>query len=458
MLTYEEAERRLQATGQEHVLRFWDDLDETHRVRLLAAVEGLDLPWIAAAFESEIASVDPAHVHPYTTVIRRDNPKSADARARGEKALRAGEVGVLLVAGGAGTRLGFDGPKGAFPIGPLSKRSLFQVHAERLVAIGARYGIIPPLYLMTSPKNHDETCRIFEAHDNFGLPQDRVLIFPQGLAPAIDMAGELLLSDKDALVMSPNGNGGLFSALRDGGAFDHMDATGVKTISYIQVDNALADSTDPLFIGFHLLDDNAFSCKAIPKTGPFEKVGNYAEVAERLGIVEYFEIPEALATQTNDAGELLFNWGNPGLFLWSRDFAKAQAARVDLPVHKAHKRIPHIDAAGHRVEPTEPNGYKLETFALDTLAVAERAIVFACERDEEFAPVKNAEGQDSPASAQALMTARYRQWIEAAGGHVKDGVVVEIDARYALDAQDLATKITPGQTFARDTILDADHA
>ncbi len=454
MLTREQVNERLRSSGQQHVLRFWDELDEAGRQRLLAAVASIDLPWVAAAYASHIEAVDPKLVRPYTDVIRADDADTAQARERGKAALAAGEVGVLLVAGGAGTRLGFDGPKGAFPIGAVSGRTLFQLHAERLVAVGARYGKVPPLYLMTSPDNHEATCRAFADNDNYGLPADRLLIFPQGLAPAVDMHGKLLMASKDSLVMSPNGNGGLFKAMRDGGAFDHMEQSGVEAVSYIQVDNALADGTDPLFLGFHLLRDCEFSCKAIAKTGPFEKVGNYAQVGPRLGIVEYFEIPEELVVKKNDEGELLFNWGNPGLFLWSRAFAAAQAARADLPVHKAHKKIPYVDSEGTLVEPSEPNGFKLETFALDTLAAAERSMVFACDRDAEFAPVKNASGVDSPDSARGLMTKLYRGWIEAAGARVADGVQLEIGARYALDADSLAPKLEAGQTFERDTFLD----
>ena len=448
MLTREQAEELLASHGQGHVLQFWDDLDQAGQDSLLRAIEAIDLPWVGAAFASHIEAIDPELVQPYTEVIRSDDADAAVALERGESALTEGNVAVLLVAGGAGTRLGFDGPKGSYPIGAVSDRTLFQLHAERLVAVGARYGVVPPLYLMTSPNNHAETCEIFAANDNFGIPADRLLIFPQGLAPAVDMDGKLLMGGKDALVMSPNGNGGLFAALRDGGAVAHMRDNGIAALSYIQVDNALADGTDPLFVGFHLLRDCQFSCKAIPKTGPSEKVGNFARVGERLGIVEYYEVPEAMAAQTDATGELLFNWGNPGLFIWSRVFAETQAARSDLPVHKAHKKIPHVDAQGQLVEPEMSNGFKLETFALDTLAAAERTLVFACDRDAEFAPVKNASGIDSPESARGLMTKLYRGWIEAGGGRVADGAQLEISALFALDAQELAEK--PGAPFTID--------
>jgi len=350
------------------------------------------------------------------------------------------------VAGGQGTRLGFDGPKGAFPVGAVSGRTLYQIHAERLVALGRRYGVVPPLYLMTSDANHDATVELFAAHDNFGLPDNRLLIFQQGLAPAVDESGRLLMDAKDHVVMSPNGNGGLFAALRESGALAQMTGLGVDVISYIQVDNPLSMSCDPLFVGHHLLADSAFSCKGIPKLDPAERVGIYALVRGRLRVVEYTELPASLAAQRDAAGELLYGLSNPGLFLWSRPFAEAQASREDLPFHKAHKKIPHLDPDGRLVEPDAPCGYKFEAFAMDTLPDAERSLVLWCDRDAEFAPVKNASGTDSPASARQLMTKLYAGWLRRAGATFSptaEGaqINIEISPLYALDAEELAQRL-----------------
>jgi UDP-N-acetylglucosamine/UDP-N-acetylgalactosamine diphosphorylase len=353
-MTLDEVRAQLEAHGQGHVLRFYETLTHDEQKALLENVSRIDLEWLDGAVESELEANDPSSVEPYRAVVRADDARADEARQAGIAALEAGKVGVLLVAGGAGTRLGFDGPKGAFPIAPLSQKTLFQLHVERLVAIGKRYGKVPPLYLMTSPANHEQTCAFFAEHQNFGLPADRLLIFPQGMAPAVDSDGKLLLAEKHQLVMAPNGNGGLFAAMRDGGAFEHMKQNGVEAISYIQVDNALADATDALFLGFHMLDGCDFSCKACPKVGPSEKVGNYALAKGRLAIVEYYEIPDELAEKRDESGELLFNWGNPGLFVWSVAFAEVQAHRKDLPVHKAHKKIPHINEAGQAVCPRRP--------------------------------------------------------------------------------------------------------
>ncbi len=454
MLDAQAAARKLTIHGQEHVLSGIEGLDNQARDRLLAQVETLDLDWLRRVFEARPAGVNPEDVRPFEGVILADDPRSVEARAMGEAALHAGRVGTLLVAGGQGTRLGFDGPKGAYPVGAVSGRTLFQIHAENLVAIGRKHGVTPPLYLMTSPANHQETLEIFNSHDYFGLPRDGVLIFPQGLAPAVDQAGKLLMDAPDHIVMTPNGNGGLFAALQQGGALAHMKDRGVDVVSYIQVDNPLAAGGDPLFIGHHLLRGSHYSCKAIKKVGPEEKVGSFALVKGRLRVVEYTEIPAALAHQTDAQGELLFSYSNPGLFAWSREFLEHQAAREDLPFHKAHKKILHLDPSGRLIKPVTPCGYKFEAFAMDTLPDAEPSLVMACDRDAEFAPVKNKEGVDSPASAQALMTRCFKAWIEAAGGRVdNEQARLEISPLYALDAEELAAKLPAGFTVTADLYL-----
>ena len=448
------ATRRLAAHGQQSVLRFWGSLDDGGRARLLAQVESLDLDWLERVFAAEWRAVDPRHIAPPGDVVREGHGQERDAISLGEEALRLGRVGTLLVAGGQGTRLGFDGPKGEFPVGAVSGRTLYRIHGERLLALGRRCGRTPPLYLMTSDANHEAALELFAREACFGLPPDRVRIFQQGLAPAVDDSGTLLLDAPDHVAMAPNGNGGLFAALRDSGAFEHMRSIGVDTISYIQVDNPLSLSCDPRFVGHHLLRQSQFSCKAIRKTSPFERVGSYARVNGRLQVVEYTEIPAELAQRIDDQGELLLSFSNPGLFVWSREFAEAQAARRDLPFHKAHKKIPHLDAGGQLLFPAEPSGYKFEAFAMDTLPDAERSLLLACDRDAEFAPVKNAAGDDSPASARALMTKLYTSWIVRAGGRmVSPGAAIEVSPLYALDAEELQAKLPRGFEVTSDLYL-----
>lgn len=442
---------RLAHHGQEHLLRFYETLEPAGKDRLLKDISRVDFSWLERVWQGERdddADHAASQVEPYSDAIALDATDRADAIARGEAALQAGQVATLLVAGGSGSRLGFEGPKGNYPIGEVSGRTLFEIFCQRQRALGQRYGrgtnATPPLYLMTSPDNHQQTVDTFAENDNFGIPDDRLLIFCQGQAPTVDESGKLLLAAKDQLAWFANGNGGLFAAMKDGGAFDHMRQAGVESISYVQVDNALAMACDPRFVGYHLLRSAEFSSKAMPKVGPMEKVGNYAWVDGRLWIVEYFEISDELAHQRDPTGQLLFNYGNPGLFVWSRSFAERQANRSDLPFHKAHKKIPHLDAAGDTVSPDAPNGYKFECFALDTLADTDRTALIVCDREAEFAPVKNAEGVDSPATARALMTQLYRGWLQGAGVEVCGNPALEISPLFALDAQQLRAKLSVG--------------
>jgi UDP-N-acetylglucosamine/UDP-N-acetylgalactosamine diphosphorylase len=453
MASRTELERLLSRVRQSQLLRFADRLDPERLAGLLAQLSQLDFEWLERAWQTEPATPDVARLEPYPHVIRDDDGDRSAAISRGNQALRDGRAGALLVAGGQGSRLGFEGPKGNYPIGAVSGATLFRIHAERLAALGKRHGVVPPLYVMTSADNDEDTRRAFADSGNFGLPADRVLIFQQGQAPAFDEEGKLLLAAEDSLVLAPNGNGGLFAAMRQGGAFDHMRSHGVDVISYIHVDNPLALSCDARFIGYHLLGDSQYSCKALYKTVPTEKVGTFVLLDGRPRIVEYTSISPELAHQTNAVGELAFGWGSPGFFLWSREFCETQADRKDLPVHKAHKKLAHVDAQGNLVEPQQPNGYKLEMFAMDTLPDAERVVILACDRDAEFAPVKNADGVDSVASARAMMTALSRRWLIAAGAKVVGDPAIEISPLHALDADDLHAATCGDLVIERDTFF-----
>jgi UDP-N-acetylglucosamine/UDP-N-acetylgalactosamine diphosphorylase len=230
-----------------------------------------------------------------------------------------------------------------------------------------------------------------------------------------------------------------------------MKTHGVDVISYVHVDNPLARSCDPVFVGYHLQRDCQYSCKTLAKTGPNEKVGNYALVQGRLGIIEYNDIPDDMVSARDEKQELLFGWGSPGFFLFSRSFAEKQAARTDLPVHKANKKMRHLGADGNFVDPEAPNAIKLETYAHDTLLDAKHTLVLECERASEFAPVKNARGVDSAQSARELMTALYRGWLEEAGATIVGNPQLEISPMRALDAEDL---LAGGLHIDSDTYLE----
>lgn len=430
MLTYSSARDLLARHGQAHLLRFWEELDDAGRAELLADIERIDFPLLERLHRTlgESPVETPAAISP----LRGSNPDEG-ARAQfaqaGLDALRAGRCAAFLVAGGQGTRLGHDGPKGMFDIGLPSGKSLFQLQAERLLRLGQLCGKPVPWYIMTSRENHAATTGFFGEHAFFGLAPDQVRFFPQEEFPLTDFDGRILLSGKGRVAMGPNGNGGCFPALKRSGALDDMARRGVEWVFTYSVDNALVRVCDPVFLGFALASNLPAASKAVPKAGPDERVGVFCLRDGRPSVLEYSEMtPEMCAA--HDADGLLYGAGNIAVHLFRRDFLEAHAD-ADLPWHVARKKIPHVGPDGAPVTPAEPNANKYELFMFDLFPRAEGMAVLEVRRDEEFAPVKNRSGDgvpDSPATARAMILALHRRWAEAAGvdAAALEGIDVEI--------------------------------
>ena len=380
------------------------------------------------------------------------------ARKRAEESLRAGEFGAILVAGGQGTRLGFDHPKGMFPIGPLSGKTLFQIHVEKIVAAGRRYGVRIPLYLMTSPATHEETVAFFAAHDRFGLPEEDLIVFCQGTMPAVDaQTGRVLLAAPGRIAASPDGHGGMLAALDRSGALDDIERRGIRHLFYFQVDNPLVDICGREFVGYHLLAQSEFSTQVIAKRDPLERVGNVVQVDGRLMVIEYSDLPEEAAQRRNADGSLAIWAGSIAVHVMDTALLAAAGRRrpSGLPFHIAEKKVAHVDAAGRRIEPAEPNAIKFERFIFDLMPSAQNAIVVEVDPARAFAPLKNASGAkaDTPESVRAQMAALHREWLRQAGATVDDEVVVEISPLYALDAEELAAKIRPGTRITQADVF-----
>ena len=444
----EDATRRLDACEQGHVLTFASRLTPEQLAGLLDEIEGIDWDEAARLVTSHVKS-RPTFEPP----AQLDPPESfpadlddAEAVAVGESLLREGAVAVFCVAGGQGTRLGYDGPKGCYPATPIREASLFQTFAEQLVKAGRKYGKTPPFYLMTSPINDAPTRAFFEEHDYFGLDRDAVMIFPQAMMPAFDAeTGQALLADLDRLALSPNGHGGSLKALFTSGALADMKKRGVEHISYIQVDNPLVKAVDPLFLGLHARSGSEMSSKALPKRDPLEKLGNFTVADGKLTIIEYSNMPEALARQTNDDGSLRFSAGSIAIHAIATGFVErinTSDAGFALPWNRADKKVPHIDlATGEAVEPTEPNAVKLETFVFDALPLTRESIILETRREEEFGPIKNAPepgADDSPITSKQLQSDRGRRWLTAAGRAVEDDATIELTPLAAIDPADCA--------------------
>jgi UDP-N-acetylglucosamine/UDP-N-acetylgalactosamine diphosphorylase len=412
--------------GQGHVFRFWDELSEAGRAELAAQAAEIDLTEIARlnatlVVPAQGAAADLAGLEPAPYVPIPDNGGDAaawaQARAAGEEALRAGRVAAFVVAGGQGTRLGYDGPKGTFAVTPVTGKPLFQVFAEKILAAGRRYGKPLHWFIMTSHANHEATESFFAKHGYFGLDRERVHFFRQGRMPAVDFEGRILLETKSTIALSPDGHGGSLRALVRSGALELMRREGVDLLSYFQVDNPLVRCVDPAFIGFHIGAGAEMSSKMIPKAYPEEKVGVFCQRRGRTEVVEYSDLPMERQREVDPAtGRLRFLAGSIAIHVFNRSFIERMAGGAGaLPFHRADKKIPCIAADGTPVKPEKANGVKFELFVFDALPSANKTVTLETCRCDEFSPVKNADGVDSPRTCRDDQLRQYVRWLRAAG-------------------------------------------
>ena len=455
----------LRPHGQEHLLAFWDELDSRQRDSLARQIEGIDFALIRRLRESRdeqgnMRAMAARAVPP--PAFRLDTAQNAftleQARQRAGEALAAGQLGTILVAGGQGTRLGFDHPKGMFPIGPLSDKTLFQIHVEKIIAAGRRHGVRIPLYLMTSPVTHEETVAFFAAHDRFGLAEEDLIVFCQGSMPAVDaQTGRVLLEAPGRIALSPDGHGGILAAMAKSGVLDDIQQRGIRHLFYFQVDNPLIDICGREFVGYHLLSGSELSTQVIDKRDPLERVGNVVKVDGKLMVIEYSDLPDEAAVRRNADGSLAIWAGSVAVHVIDAALLRRLADEVDaLPFHVARKRTPYVDAVGARIEPTEPNAMKFERFVFDLMPRARAAIVVEVDRRRAFAPLKNAPGanEDTPEAVRTQMAALARDWLRQAGVEVDDDVVVEISPLFAIDAEELATKVSAGTRITQPTYFE----
>lgn len=440
------------------------------RARLHAQAAEIDLAEIARLNRTLLASgavagADLAGLAPAPFEPRPENggdPATwTAARAAGEAALRAGRVAAFTVAGGQGTRLGYDGPKGTFAVTPVRGKTLFQVFAEKILAAGRRFGKTPRWFVMTSHANHEATEAFFAAHRHFGLDPARVHFFRQGRMPAVGFHGQILLEAPDAIALSPDGHGGSLRALDRSGALDLMARDGADVISYFQVDNPLVRCLDAEFIGWHLLRGSEMSSKMVEKSGPGEKVGHFCVLGGKTVVIEYSEpAMQAKTAEREPDGALRYRAGSIALHVLDREFVRRMArstpstssgqagsgqARDDgLPFHRADKKIPCLDAAGNLVKPDKPNGVKFEQFVFDALPFAKNPVVIETRRADDFSPVKNADGADSPATCRADQLRQFARWLRAAGVEIATDATglppfaIEVSPLFATDEETFA--------------------
>ncbi len=370
-------------------------------------------------------------------------------------------MAVLTGADGQGTRLGYDGPKGCYPFGPITDRSLFEWHALRMRA-AARSARKPIPWYITTSTNYDATCEFLAAHDYFGMSADDVFIFRQDTLAAVSPSGEFFMDRPDHVFESPNGHGGSLTGLVKSGALVDMRRRGIEYISYFQVDNPLVLPADSRFIGHHALHNADMSAKTMRKRSWDEPVAVYYMREGRLGVVEYSEVPEEIARRIDSDGNLLFWAGNPAIHMISVDFVERIGNRPrPLPYHRAFKKVPYIDSDGRFVQPETPNGYKFECFVFDAMAETPNVMLMEFPREEQYSPIKTSTGVNSADAARRAISNLFGTWLEQAGVEVQrrpdTGDVtglIEISPMLAASAEELAAKLEPETTFTEPILLE----
>ncbi len=456
-LTESQARQRLEKYGQQHVLRYYADLTDEQQNAFLAQIETVDFDLMKRLIDTWVLDEPPAEsfteIEPIPVIPRPDWSRhdAREAWDAGENTLRDGRVGLFLVAGGQGTRLGFDGPKGAYPIGPVSKRTLFEFHAEKIHNTQRRYGCVLPWYIMVSESNEQETRTFFRDHGFLGLSEDQIMFCRQKMVPCVDESGAFMLESPGRIAMNPNGHGGCIPAIVETGVRDHARERGIRLFSYFQVDNWAVKVADPFFIGYHVVRRAQMASKNHRKNDPREAVGTHCLCDGEYRVIEYSELdlyPQLL--DTDDNGKPVHYAGNSAIHTISADFVESVYARYDsFPWHRAHKKIPCIDGEGNRVEPDQPNGYKFETFVFDALRfIDHEPVSLEIPRAGEYTPIKTYEGPNSVQAAWSTMRAYWAEWLEAAGcdiprddeGHVT--VEIEISPQFALYKDEFCAKTT----------------
>lgn len=466
---------RLVRLGHGHVLRSWEALDEVGRRRLASQLERVDLDALAAAAGPARQAPSPAApARPrggFTPPDVERHPAHGGDRAAFDRAREAGEawlaegrVAALVVAGGQGTRLGWEGPKGAFPIGPVTGRSLFALQAQRLRRLARRLGRPVPWLVMTSEDTDAATRALFARERGFGLDPAQIHFFRQASLPVLDRRGRLLLAAPDRLAEAPDGHGGAIPALVRSGLLDALEARGVEAIFHYQVDNPLLPVCDPVLLGFHHLRGAEATSKVIRRRAPDERVGTAVRDGDRVRILEYSEIGEPEGSGRDAAGALRFDAGSIGVHVFTTGLVRRVAADADvaLPLHAAPKPVRALDPdATHPFGalPRSVPALKLERFVFDALPCARRVVLVEALREQEYAPVKNAHGGESPATARRALDALYRRWLAAAGVDAPPpGTTLEIDHARIEGPEDLRARRLRAWHEAGDAVIVGDGA
>lgn len=401
-MTYEEALARLTSHGQEHLLKYYEELNHEEKEVLLGQIADLDFSLLEligdGAKQNEKGKLEPLGA----LTLAEIEEKKDDYEKIGLEAIQAGKVGAVLLAGGQGTRLGLDKPKGMLNVGVHKELYLFEQLVSNLLEVVKKAGAWIPFFIMTSEKNNEDTTRFFEEHNYFGYNREYIYFFIQEMAPSVDYDGKIYMEDKYKLSVSPNGNGGWFSSLAKAGLLDKMKELGIEWLNTFAVDNVLQKIADPVFVGATLEAGCVCGAKVVAKADPNEKVGVLCLEDGKPSIVEYYEMTDEMIHSRDAEGKLLYNYGMILNYLFEVK-TLSKIVNESLPVHIVEKKIPFINENGKLVKPEEPNGYKFETLILDMIHMMDNCLSYEVDRSREFAPIKNRTGVDSLESAREMM-------------------------------------------------------
>jgi len=462
---------RVYEASQQHIFRWWEELDEKQRRRLLTQVGGLDFQLVgefARMLRSETrrqsqrlhGDLRPPEV---VRLPRTSSERERMRRARvvGERLLSEGKVAVVTAAGGQATRMGIDGPKGAVPFGVITGKCLFHIFSERILALRRRHGALLPWFIMVSDATREPTERLFEKNSNFGLAKGSVRFFSQKMTPALDRRGRLIMESRDRIFMNPDGHGGMLEGMAKAGVLEELARGGIEYLFYFQVDNPAVKVADPVMLGLHAEADAEFSAKVIEKREPHERLGLFVVEDGRTVVKEYTEVPTRTAEERDDAGRIRFWAGSIAVHVFSVAFLRRLIEEgVRLDYHIALKAVPHIDKSGRRVVSRQPNAFKFERFVFDVARHTERVLLVETAREEEFLPIKDRAGPASLKAAQRGSVNMFGRWLESCGVTVprdEDGNVdglIEISPLFALDAEELKRKVKPGTSFEGSLCLE----
>jgi UDP-N-acetylglucosamine/UDP-N-acetylgalactosamine diphosphorylase len=441
----------LYACKQEHLLRFWDELSDEERDGLMEDIRKIDFTWVQDVrplLHGESLSTRVVEKPEVIEIPRNPTQIKAEKEAfqHGASLIREGKTAAFTAAGGQSSRLGLDTPKGTYPVSLIRHKSLFQVHAEKIAFLQEKFAVKIPWFIMVSETNHAETVRFFEEQRFFGLDTDFVRFLEQGMFPAMDEDGKLFLREKNRVFLNPTGHGGTLSTLRDSGALQWLNTLGVQEVFYFQVDNVLIKILDPVFLGYHGARGCEMSSKCVMKRDEGEKIGVFVIEEGSPTVVEYSELESIVLSDGSSVNDL--RAGNIAIHIINVDFAlRAIAGSMNLPLHVAHKAIPHVDSSGRKRKPSKPNGYKLETFIFDALKDVRNTVIMVVDRGEEFSPLKNRSGEDSPETVRRDQRRFFARWFEDAGIRVPYGTdgeprfCLEVSPRFAAFREDFLEKI-----------------